>query len=283
MEGNYVANWRWKGYSAVHPKQKKSGTDAGFKGAQLGSKGSGMEPMNAFESGKFRRVEAVLYSPTAANNNFHLAESEYTVVGGTRTFWISKRILDVALSLMMLPVLAIAAAAIFVLNFFFNPGPLLYSQIRVGMGGELFWIWKFRTVISDEKAASKKAKGPKKKPGSPRGVTPFGAILRTYRFDELPQIINVLRGDMSLIGPRPETLENIEKFSHLLPGFGRRNLVKPGLSGLSQVTIGYTSCHLTYSQKLQYDCEYISNAGWKMEGYVFLRTIWVICTGFGAA
>jgi lipopolysaccharide/colanic/teichoic acid biosynthesis glycosyltransferase len=240
-----------------------------------------MEPMNALEGGKFRRAEAVIYSPTAANNNFHLAENEFTIVGGTKTFWITKRILDIVLSLIMLPVLAIAAAAILVLNFFFNPGPLMYSQVRVGMGGELFWIWKFRTVISDEKAAAKKTKGQKRKPGSPI-VTRFGAILRTYRADELPQIINVLRGEMSLIGPRPETLDNIEKFSHLLPGFGRRNLVKPGLSGLSQVTIGYTACHLTYSQKLQYDCEYIRNAGWKMEGYVFLRTIWVVCTGFGA-
>src|SRR5881394_2893204 len=107
--------WRWTGYSAGHPQ--KSGTDE-VQGRPIGLKGSGMEPMNAFERGKFRRVETVVYSPTAANNNFHLAEGEFTIVGGTSGFWISKRILDVVLSLIMLPVLAIAAAAILLLNFF---------------------------------------------------------------------------------------------------------------------------------------------------------------------
>jgi lipopolysaccharide/colanic/teichoic acid biosynthesis glycosyltransferase len=194
-----------------------------------------------------------------------------SVMGGSRAFWISKHILDFAVSVAALPVLLLISVVLIVLNPFFNPGPLFYSQLRIGKDEKPFRILKFRTVVPGPGSSSERGL-----------ITPFGAILRKFRIDEVPQFLNVMRGEMSLIGPRPEMVENVEKFSKILPNFHLRHLVRPGLSGLSQVTIGYTSCQLTYAQKLQYDCQYIRNAGWKMEGRVFLRTIWVIATGFGA-
>ncbi|HEX2590292.1 MAG TPA: sugar transferase [Rhizomicrobium sp.] len=233
--------------------------------------------MNAYESGKFHRTDPVyLYAP-AANNNHKLSDDSPMIVGGSRLFWFGKRIVDLALSVIGLPVLLIAGAIIWALNPWFNPGPLLYTQVRIGLNGQLFWIWKFRSVVSNQDSDADNGSLT-----SDLLITRFGATLRRYRIDELPQLINVLRGEMSLIGPRPETIENIERFTRLLPGFSQRHLVRPGLSGLSQVTIGYTSCQLTYAQKLQYDREYIHYAGWRMEAHVFFKTIWVICTGFGA-
>jgi lipopolysaccharide/colanic/teichoic acid biosynthesis glycosyltransferase len=230
--------------------------------------------MDTPETGQFQRSRALPLYPAVTSDSDYIDFSGHhvSVMGGSRAFWSAKHALDFAVAVAALPVLFLISAILIVLNPFFNPGSLFYSQLRIGKDEKPFRIFKFRTVVPLPGDAS-----------AERGlITPFGAILRKFRIDEVPQFINVMRGEMSLIGPRPEMVENVEKFSKILPNFHLRHLVRPGLSGLSQVTIGYTTCQLTYAQKLQYDCQYIRNAGWKMEGRVFLRTIWVIATGFGA-
>jgi lipopolysaccharide/colanic/teichoic acid biosynthesis glycosyltransferase len=205
-----------------------------------------------------------------------LPSSDVTAPGGSPAFWICKRIADVVLSVIGLVFLAAIALAVFALNPFFNPGPLFYRQSRIGRHGRPFRIVKFRTMRPDNS-------------GSwtifcdeCHRVSRFGGLLRRSRLDELPQIRNVLLGDMSLIGPRPEMIEIVQHYKSALPGFNSRHLVRPGISGLSQVTIGYTDCDHAYAQKLERDLDYIRNAGWSMDTRIFFRTLWVVATGFGA-
>jgi lipopolysaccharide/colanic/teichoic acid biosynthesis glycosyltransferase len=196
--------------------------------------------------------------------------SRSTPIGGTTFFWGSKRTFDIVLSIVAMPFVVFVGFALLLINPFFNPGPLLYSQPRIGLRGRPFWIMKFRTM---ESRAGHQPTAP---------TRALGRILRKYRIDELPQIVNVLRGEMSLIGPRPEMVGHVEKYGRLIPGFDLRHSVRPGISGLSQVMIGYTSTTLSYTQKLEYDMQYITEAGWRMDARVFFLTIGVVVTGYGA-
>lgn len=129
-------------------------------------------------------------------------------------------------------------------------GPIFYRQTRLGRGGRRFELLKFRTMVVDAETET----GPVwAGPSDPR-ITRVGGVLRRLRFDELPQLLSVLRGEMSLVGPRPERPELAERFEHDLPGFSRRLRVRPGIVGLAQAAGGY---HASPRQKLRYDDLYI--------------------------
>ncbi|MCX7559802.1 sugar transferase [Sulfitobacter sp. F26204] len=196
-------------------------------------------------------------------------------VGGTRLFWCAKRLSDVGLSLALLPVLVALALVLAVVNPWLNPGPLFYFQKRVGQHDRIFVMLKFRTMRPQVgKAKFADAEGHR--------IMRFGAILRRFRIDELPQILNVLRGEMSLIGPRPEQPEFAWQYRHQLPDYANRHIVRPGLSGLSQVVQGYTSDIQATQVKLELDLRYITKSGFRMETYVFWRTLVTVFTGHGA-
>ncbi|WP_037996727.1 sugar transferase, partial [Thermoactinomyces sp. Gus2-1] len=110
-------------------------------------------------------------------------------------------------------------------------------------------------------------------------VTRVGKFIRKTRIDELPQLINILRGDMSLIGPRPERPVFTEKFDKEIPGFKKRLLVKPGLTGWAQVNGGY---EMTPAEKFELDMFYIQNQSFKMDMQILFRTVWVVVSGNGA-
>ena len=196
-------------------------------------------------------------------------------IGGTRWFWLAKRLCDYAISLVLLPVLAIAAIVLLLLNPLLNPGPLIFWQKRVGQHDRLFIMLKFRTMRlhnGHAKFANDEA----------HRITVFGRLLRRYRVDELPQILNVLRGEMSLIGPRPEQPEFARQYGRTLPDYHHRHVVRPGLSGLSQVVQGYTSDTRGTRTKLALDLRYIKQSGFRMEIYIFWRTLVTVATGYGA-
>lgn len=160
-------------------------------------------------------------------------------------------------------------------NPWFNVGSLLYRQKRVGRHNALFVMFKFRTMRPNAgRAKFANAEGHR--------INGFGALLRRFRIDELPQIINVLRGEMSLIGPRPEQPEFARQYCQSLPDYHRRHVIRPGLSGLSQVVQGYTSDDQGTRMKLALDLRYISKSGFRMEAYVFWRTLVTVVTGYGA-
>lgn len=158
-----------------------------------------------------------------------------------------------------------------------SPGRALYLQKRLTKGGRIFDMYKFRSMVVDAEAggpAYAKARDPR--------VTPVGKFIRVTRLDELPQLINVLMGDMSLIGPRPERPEMARKLAEELPDFNKRLAVRAGLTGWAQVEGGYAADSESYKAKLALDLEYIANRSIAMDCKIAWKTISVILTGHGA-
>lgn len=185
-------------------------------------------------------------------------------------FFVAKRVIDVCVSLALLPLLAIFAAALS-LNRVFDKGSLIFSQDRVGEKGRIFRIYKFRTMTSQGE------KGPARfAPQEQDRISWLGGFLRSTRIDELPQIVNVLKGEMSLVGPRPEQVEFYRMYEHSIPGYARRQIVRPGITGLAQLKYGYTSDEAGTTRKLKWDLEYIKSQGFIMEGYIIVLTCFFI-------
>ena len=163
-----------------------------------------------------------------------------------------------------------------------SPGPPIFKQKRVGYQGRPFTLYKFRTMVvgaegqQPEIADFRTHKFEKLKPPSrdPR-VTTMGWLLRRLSLDELPQLLNVLRGEMSLVGPRPETLKVVDKFP---PAYHLRHETKPGLTGLAQVN---GQADITYHEKVMYDLEYVKRQSSSLDLAILLRTIRVVLGGKG--
>jgi lipopolysaccharide/colanic/teichoic acid biosynthesis glycosyltransferase len=155
-----------------------------------------------------------------------------------------------------------------------SPGPILYRQRRVGRGGREFMMYKLRTMRDGAEDES----GPVLARRADERVTPVGRVLRACRLDELPQLLNVLGGTMSLIGPRPERPEFVAEFAHRIPNYARRLAVKPGLSGLAQVRAGY---HAAPAEKLGYDLEYIERRSLGLDLRILAATLGAVLAGRG--
>lgn len=187
--------------------------------------------------------------------------------------WV-KRAFDILLSLYLLPVLIILGVGLLLLNPFFNRGSLLFVQPRMGRDCRAFRAYKFRTMV-----ASDVKRGPND-PLERDRITRLGGFLRRTRLDELPQILNVLKGDMSLIGPRPDYYDHAVAFLDTIQGYRERHMVRPGISGLAQTEIGYVEGTEATKRKVQADLFYITNTGFALEAWIFWRTL---LTVFGRA
>ena len=195
-------------------------------------------------------------------------EQQPVIQGG---YAIAKRALDILVSfvlgLIVLPTLPLIALAIKL----DSPGPIFYSQDRVGLGGRIFRIYKFRTMRQDaERDGAVWASE-----HDPR-VTRVGRFMRLTRIDELPQLWNVFRGDMTLVGPRPERPEFTTELAAALPGYNLRHVVKPGLTGWAQVSYRYTSSIRDTRTKLEYDLYYIKHASLGLDLTILWRTVGVV-------
>jgi exopolysaccharide biosynthesis polyprenyl glycosylphosphotransferase len=194
--------------------------------------------------------------------------------GGSSLYPFFKRafeiVFSIALLLFTLPVLVLTAIAIKLES----PGPVFYKQERVGLNGRTFNIIKLRSMRTDAEK-----NGPQWAAKNDPRVTQVGKFIRKTRIDEIPQLINVLRGDMSLIGPRPERPMFTEQFDKEIPGFKKRLAVKPGLTGWAQVNGGYEA---TPAEKLKMDLYYIRNQSFRLDMEILLRTVWVVISGSGA-
>jgi lipopolysaccharide/colanic/teichoic acid biosynthesis glycosyltransferase len=156
--------------------------------------------------------------------------------------------------------------------------PIIFTQKRVGKDGKIFSLFKFRTMIKD---AEKKTGAVFAGKDDPR-ITAFGRFLRVSRLDEIPQLVNVLRGDMSLIGPRPERPEFTNDFVKQIPFYDKRLHVKPGVTGWAQVRFPYASSLDDTRKKLEYDLFYIKNRSISMTLSILFQTVAVVFTGRGA-
>jgi len=189
------------------------------------------------------------------------------------------RILDLLGSVVMLalalPVMGLAAAAVRLTS----PGPALYVQQRVGMNGRVFPIYKFRSMCADAEASTGAVWAT---PGGDARVTRVGRLLRRTRIDELPQLWNVLRGDMSLVGPRPERPEFVEDLTRQIPFYSQRHVVRPGLTGWAQVRYAYGASVEDAMEKLQYDLYYIKNRSIALNLYIIIETAKTVITRSGS-
>jgi len=192
----------------------------------------------------------------------------FSAAGGSALFWRAKRWADIVVSLLLLPVLLAVVAALALLNPVFNPGPLFFRQRRMGRHCQPFTAWKLRSMRPDPAAA----RGPDDPPEAAR-IPPLGLLLRRTRIDELPQILNVLRGEMSLIGPRPDVWAHAVSFLLTVPGYRARHAVRPGISGLAQVTLGYAVGVEATRAKTTADLTYLRHAGPALEARIFWRTL----------
>ncbi len=196
-----------------------------------------------------------------------------------RTYHIAKRAVDIIGSVIGLvlcwPIIVITAILIKCIS----PGPVFFSQVRVGKDGKLFEIYKFRTMKVD----AEKETGPIWAVKNDTRLIPMiGNFMRKSRIDEIPQFINVLRGDMSIIGPRPERPMFVEQFTRQIPGYTARLEVKPGITGLAQVRHRYDETLADVRKKIRYDRLYIKNICLWTDALVILRTVRVVLTGTGA-
>jgi len=197
----------------------------------------------------------------------------------TRLLSAMKRLLDIVSALAGLilgaPLMALVALAVRLTS----PGPVLYHQQRVGLNGRVFTVHKFRSMRTDAEASTGPVWASKK--GDTR-VTPIGNILRRCRLDELPQLWNVLNGDMSFVGPRPERPEFVSQLTEQIRFYGQRHVVRPGLTGWAQVSYTYGASTEDALQKLQYDLYYIKNLSIALDLFIILETIKTVVLRRGA-
>ena len=198
-------------------------------------------------------------------------------VSGSRFFWSSKRLFDIFMALAALPVIGLLSLILLFLNPSRNPGPLFFVQDRMGKGGSVFRAIKFRTMLP----ADSVERGPSD-PLETWRITALGAFLRRSRLDEFPQFINVLRGEMSVIGPRPDYIAHALAYRESIPGYAGRYVIRPGITGYAQVRLGYAEGPELTMRKTRLDHVYIRNAGWRVDGAILMRTLRVMRSGFGA-
>jgi lipopolysaccharide/colanic/teichoic acid biosynthesis glycosyltransferase len=179
-----------------------------------------------------------------------------------------KRIIDFVVAVLALPVLLLVTLGVLVGNLFANRGPLIYSQVRVGKNDVPFRILKFRTM----QPANGELANEWTQEDDPR-ITPFGRVLRTTHLDELPQVVNILKGDLSVVGPRPEQPQYVADLREKLPFYDVRHLVRPGLTGWAQVKYGYAGDEDDAVEKLQYEFYYLRHQSVSLDTRIIGRTI----------
>jgi sugar transferase (PEP-CTERM system associated) len=193
---------------------------------------------------------------------------------------LGKRAFDVAASLMLLavawPIMLLTALAIVVESGW--GAPIFYRQVRVGKNWTLFKVIKFRSMRTDAERDGKAQWASK----NDDRVTRVGRFTRKTRIDELPQLFNVLKGEMSFVGPRPERPEFVEKFSETIPYYAERHRVKPGITGWAQLCYPYGSGYHDAIEKLQYDLYYVKNYSLFLDLLIMLQTVEVVVWGKGA-
>ena len=196
----------------------------------------------------------------------------------TRSLLAVKRAMDIVGAclglLLALPIMAVVALAVRLSS----PGAILYQQERVGLNGRVFRISKFRSMRADAEATT----GPVWSTADDTRVTRVGRFIRLTRLDELPQLWNVLRGDMSLVGPRPERPEFVSQLTEQVPFYGQRHVVKPGLTGWAQIRYTYGASVEDTIEKLQYDLYYIKNMSVALDVVIAIETLKIIILRRGA-
>lgn len=207
----------------------------------------------------------------------HYGEIANHDIGPNRILLTSKRIVESSLiilsSLLWIPLVLMVAALVKLES----KGPAFFTQKRIGQGGREFTMYKIRSMSMDSECNGAQFAGE----NDPR-ITKIGKFIRKMRIDELPQFLNVLKGDMALIGPRPEQATFVEEFEKKIPLYSYRHIVKPGITGWAQVTHGYAANEDETREKLSHDFYYVKNLSLWLDLDIIFKTIKTMLTGFGA-
>ncbi|HBP29277.1 MAG TPA: glycosyl transferase [Advenella kashmirensis] len=221
-------------------------------------------------------AEQVFESITGRVRIRHMSENNIGSLLPSRTYEQLKIIFDLLVILISLPIwlpVVLITAALVKLE---SPGPAFYTQVRIGQGNKPFTIYKIRSMRFDI-AAPERFAGE----DDPR-ITRIGAVIRKLRIDELPQFLNILKLQMSLIGPRPEQPSFVEQFNEKIPFYSYRHVVKPGITGWAQVRYGYAANTDETQIKIEHDFYYIKHCSLIFDFYIALLTLRTMITGFGA-
>jgi lipopolysaccharide/colanic/teichoic acid biosynthesis glycosyltransferase len=208
-----------------------------------------------------------------------LSENSFGSLVPAQGYFYLKSVIDCLFALLMLPVVLPLMAIIAIAIRLDSPGPAFFRQKRVGHAGRPITVYKFRTMHSAEAEDERTAAMTKHKDGR---ITTVGYWLRKLRIDELPQIINILKWEMSWIGPRPEAQVLSVWYTSEIPFYRYRHVVKPGISGWAQVNQGHVAEVREVHEKLHYDFYYIKYFSPWLDVLIFFRTIKTILTGFGS-
>lgn len=232
--------------------------------------------MDAYERGYTITPMPILFEQVTGRVPIeHVSQENWNVILPVQStpffnpYPLLKRLMDVVLSVLGLTLFFLLLPFIAIAMYFDSPGSIFYTQERVGKGGKHFNIIKLRTMIPNAEQVS----GPKWADKNDPRITRVGRWLRKSRLDELPQLINILRNDMSLVGPRPERPHFVARLSKSIPFYRTRNVIKPGLTGWAQVRYGYGNTLSDSLIKLQYDLYYIRHQNLLMDALIILRTI----------
>jgi len=198
--------------------------------------------------------------------------------GPSRGSAIVREFYSLAVALTAVVLLAPLMLVVAVLIKLTSRGPVLYRQMRVGLNGKPFVLYKFRSMRQDAEADTGAVWAAKDDPR----VTPLGRWLRRLRIDEVPQLFNVLRGEMAIVGPRPERPEFVKTLTEKLPFYQQRHSVRPGITGWAQINHKYTDTLEDTLIKLEYDLYYIKNMSLALDGYIIFQTAKVMLLSRGA-
>lgn len=228
-------------------------------------------PSRPFQKESYHTGRATLSSQNGVIRSF---------VASKRKYLIAKRLLDICLSLGVIVLLLSWLTPLVALFTWLDSGePVFFRQKRIGLGGKPFGCLKFRTMISNNEADERQADE------NDHRITRVGRFLRRTNIDELPQFINVLLGDMSIVGPRPHMIADCRRFSFVISSYQFRNLVRPGITGLAQIN-GYHGPTFDYESiiiRYYWDAMYVRKANLFLDGRIIVKTIWQGTKNFVAA
>ncbi len=213
----------------------------------------------------------------------HLSENSFGSLLPNMSFMRVKRLADLMVCVVMIPLLVLPLALVAVLIKLDSAGPVFFRQRRIGYRGEAFRVLKFRTMRCEAEVEDEEARRARAMTGDndPR-ITKLGRFLRKTRIDELPQMYNIIMGHMSWIGPRPEAMELSQWYREEIPFYDYRHIVRPGITGWAQVNQGHVTGLGDIDNKLQYDFFYIKNFSYWLDLLIIVRTAMVVFTGHGA-
>ena len=229
-----------------------------------------------------KQMHMRIYTPSAV---FELLTGRKSKAGMQDPLWqpdgnpaydLGKRLIDLIITLATAPLWIPLALLVALSIKIADPGPAIYSQWRTGRHGKPFRIYKFRTMVEQKEEIAQFAQT------NDDRITSNGRFLRKTRLDEIPQLINVLLGHMSLIGPRPEQHSFVNQFATEIPSYPYRHLVRPGITGWAQVMQGYAASAEETSVKLSYDLYYVSHYSLALDLLIVAKTIKTVWTGWGA-